>query len=327
MGWGPCGDSAQPDSVPDPLGASIQPWLPSPGRTVQQRPQQLRFWAALTRWEQRKEQTAKEPHHEEHPPTAVTAAAGLGLRMGIYPGPQPGPALPARSRANAREGRGDAGLPPRLTQRSSEGVRCGPGQDPGLRARPGPCSSLAVTPVGPPAPPLQKAAPRTPRGRGATAPGQPPAPGRRGRRGRTGPSLGPRSRKAAANSRFLPGAAAGSPGPARPRGPAPPSPRSDTAPASPGAPRRGARHRRPRLPRARRAAEPGVGGDGGRALSRQALPVGPGRARSRVRSGRARGETGPAAPERGRAPGRAGHRARSRRERPVPRSRCGGSLG
>lgn len=80
MGPGPWGDSLPSQTL-----------CPTP-----RHPPQLRLRAALTLREQSKEQPAEEPlPGEHHLPSA--GAAALGLRPGIYPGAQPGPALPARS--------------------------------------------------------------------------------------------------------------------------------------------------------------------------------------------------------------------------------------
>lgn len=79
--------------VPGGTRCPARPCAQPPGT-----PPQLRLRAALTLREQSEEQPAEEPlPGEHHLPSAGAAAAGLGLRPGIYPGAQPGPALPARS--------------------------------------------------------------------------------------------------------------------------------------------------------------------------------------------------------------------------------------
>lgn len=126
-------------------------------------------------------------------PTAPSLRPGWGS-PGIDPGPRPVPALSARSRAHPRAVWG-RGAPPQLTQRSSQ---CG--RDAGLRAGPAhPRRSCGERVPG--------AADTPHRGRGmdGAPPGQEPVPSAPQRRG-------PRGRKAAASSRFLPGAATGRPG-------------------------------------------------------------------------------------------------------------------
>lgn len=204
----PWGRTAQPAPLPDPLDVSVQT------------PPMLQRTAAAP--------VAASPGCP-YPAGAEEGAGSRGAaprgassrrrarccRAGAEPGAlsrslaHPSAARPLPSQCPGRSGGRQAPAPPDSAKlrRHRLRVRTGCGAA-------GTSSSPAVTPAGPPAPDRHPGAAAGLEGKDWAPAGQhaaPPAPRRRG----------PRSRKAAANSCFLSGAAAGSLGPARPRGPVP----------------------------------------------------------------------------------------------------------